>query len=97
MKSSSEIEFNLNKVNEIEGDDVVQKDPYKIKDYLPYWVLNRSFNMDRGLNLLFRLMSASWVFICASKSDKKQKSSLLKFDRISAEDLDDVEERIFSD
>lgn len=29
--------------------------------------------MDRGLNLLFRLMSASWVFIGSSENEKQEK------------------------
>ena len=49
-------------------------------------------NMERGLSLLFRLMSASWILMGATGCEKKEKVS----DPFVLEEFDSEEERIFS-
>ncbi|MCB1106551.1 MAG: hypothetical protein KDK76_00475 [Chlamydiia bacterium] len=48
--------------------------------------------MERGLSLLFRLMSASWIFIGASSCEKREKIS----ESFVLEEFDSEEEQLFS-
>ncbi|MCB1109431.1 MAG: hypothetical protein KDK64_00470 [Chlamydiia bacterium] len=48
--------------------------------------------MERGLSLLFKLMSASWILMGAASCEKKERVS----DPLVLEEFDSEEERIFS-
>ncbi len=44
--------------------------------------------MDRGLSLLFRLMSVSWVLIGSTGYEKKEKDPTEELDHIAFEEFD---------
>lgn len=49
--------------------------------------------MERGLSLLFRLMSASWLFIGSTGCEKKERAQRV----VVLEEFDAEEEHLFSE